>query len=30
MIVDTEKVYGYATEEDFELMDEIERSWNQG
>ena len=30
LIVDTEKVYGYVTEEDFELMDEIERSWNQG
>ena len=30
LIVDTEKVYGYATEEDFELMDEIEGSWNQG
>ena len=30
LILDTEKIYGYTTEEDFALMDEIERLWDKG
>lgn len=29
-ILDTEQIYGYTSEEDFELMEQIEKLWNQG